>query len=218
MLGLDSPDVRLELQSRNVIGVLVALIARPGRARDIRDIRGRRLGSLGARLEQPLLLVDGVGYLGRLPRKVKVPPDGLLRRRVSAKSVVVEDIVCLVELVAEAVVGVFEVDAAFVRQLIPSPGRGGLRPTHRHRGLRICRMRRTGLSPVQSQARSKSGPGPGAGSCQSQRMTWRGGAFVAKGGLPTTQLLLSRCKDLSGRKNVSAGLRSHRYSGDRGVC
>jgi hypothetical protein len=57
------------------------------------------LGRGLASLIEHLLLLYGTRNLGRLPSEIKVLADVLLRRRVGAESVVVEDIVGFVELV-----------------------------------------------------------------------------------------------------------------------
>jgi hypothetical protein len=57
--------------------------------------------------------VDGVGNLGGVASKIEVSTDRLLRRRTAAEGVIIEGIVRFVELVAEAVVGILEVDSGF---------------------------------------------------------------------------------------------------------
>lgn len=69
------------------------------------------LRGLHAGLIEHLLLLQGIGHLGRLAGKVEILSDRLLGDGACAKRVIIEVIVGFVELVAEAVVGFFKVDA-----------------------------------------------------------------------------------------------------------
>ena len=71
------------------------------------------LRDLLASLVNHLLFLQRVRDHGGLPGKVEVLANRLLRRRAAAKGIVVEVIGVIVELVAEAVVGLFEVDAGY---------------------------------------------------------------------------------------------------------
>jgi len=120
LLGLQAPDVCARLQLGDVLRVLVALVARAvglGRLGDrwpvLLLLLRLVLGNTLARLVQHLLLLQDVPHLGRLPRKVKVLVHGALNGR-PAKGVVVEGIVAVIELVAEAVVRLLEVDGVVV--------------------------------------------------------------------------------------------------------
>jgi hypothetical protein len=88
-----------------------------------------------ASLVEHLLLLQRVRDHGCLAGKVEVLADRLLRGGAAAEGVVVEVIGIVVELVAEAVVGLFKVNAivrlAGVRMYIQVH----LQPTHRHRLL-----------------------------------------------------------------------------------
>lgn len=109
LLRLQPPDVGARLELRDVLGVLVAFIAA---AVGLRGLGYRRLVLLRrtlASLEEHLLLLQDVGHLGGLAGEVKVLVNGLLDRR-TAKGVVVEGIVRVVELVAKAIVCLFEID------------------------------------------------------------------------------------------------------------
>ena len=71
------------------------------------------LRNLLASMVNHLLFLQRVRDHGGLPGKVEVLANRLLRRRAAAKGIVVEVIGVIVELVAEAVVGLFEVDAGY---------------------------------------------------------------------------------------------------------
>jgi hypothetical protein len=110
LLGLQTPDICARFQLRNIFGVFVALVAGPR----LRGLRNRRLVLLRrslASLIEHLLLLQDVGDLGCLARKVEVLVDGLLDGR-AAKGVVVEGVISIVEVVTEAIVRLLEIDAA----------------------------------------------------------------------------------------------------------
>jgi hypothetical protein len=110
LLGLQAPDVCARFQLRNIFGVFVALVTSPG----FRGLGNRWLVVLRrslAGLVEHLLFLQDVGDLGCLTRKVKVLVDGLLDGR-TPKGVVVEGVVGIIEVVAEAIVRLLEVDAA----------------------------------------------------------------------------------------------------------
>jgi hypothetical protein len=68
------------------------------------------LGGALSSLEKHLLLLQDVGDLGCLASEVKVLVNGLLDGR-AAKSIVIEGIVGIIEVVAKAIVRLLEVDA-----------------------------------------------------------------------------------------------------------
>jgi hypothetical protein len=125
LLRLEAPDVCARLQLRDVLGVFIALVARTVGLRRLGDGRlvlllrllvlllRSMLRNALASLVQHLLLLQDVPHLGRLPRKVEVLVDGALNGR-PAERVVVQGIVAVVELVAEAVVRLVEVDGVVV--------------------------------------------------------------------------------------------------------
>jgi hypothetical protein len=100
LLGLEAPDIGTRLQLRDVVGIMVALIAGPSGLRGVRNGRPLLLGRGVASLVDHLLFLQGVCDLGRLAGKVEIASDALLGRRGVAKGVVVEGIVGLVELLA----------------------------------------------------------------------------------------------------------------------
>jgi hypothetical protein len=110
VLGLEAPDIGTRLQLRDVVGVMVALIAGPGGLRSVRNGGPLLLRHGVAGLVDHLLFLQGVCDLGRLAGKVEIASDGLLGGGGVAKGVVIEGIVGLVELLAEAVVRLLEVD------------------------------------------------------------------------------------------------------------
>ena len=124
LLGLEAPDIGTRLELGNVLGVLVALVASSswlgGLGRE-----GSLVGRLLASLEQHLLLVQRVGHHGRLAGEVEILAHGLLGRRAVAEGVIVEVIVGVIELVAETVVRLFEIDARDVVRAVLGQGPGG---------------------------------------------------------------------------------------------
>jgi hypothetical protein len=121
LLRFETPDIGARLQLRDVLRVLVALIAcsiglgRLWNGWPLLVLLGLLLlillmllllllllllGILLTGLVQHLLLLQGAGYHGGLASKVKVFADRLLRGRAAAKGVVVEVIGIVVELVA----------------------------------------------------------------------------------------------------------------------
>jgi hypothetical protein len=110
LLRLQTPDICTCLQLRDVLGVFVALVATAVRLRSLRHRRLVLLRRALTGLEKHLLFLQNVGDLGGLAGKVEVLVNRLLNRR-TAKSVVVEGIVGVIERVAEAIVGLLEVDA-----------------------------------------------------------------------------------------------------------
>ena len=116
LLRLQAPDVGAGLELGDVLGVLVALVAGAGGLWLGRRLSllllGRGPGEALAGLVEHLLLLHGARDLGCLAGKVKVLADVLLRgRAIAAERVVVEGVVGVVELAAEALVGLLEVDA-----------------------------------------------------------------------------------------------------------
>ena len=111
LFGLQTPDVGTRLQPRDVLGILVAFVASPG---GLGSMGNRRLLLDGrASLVDDLLLLQGVCNLCSLAGEVEIPPDALLGRWAAvAEGVVVEGIVSLVELVAQAVVRLLEVNSS----------------------------------------------------------------------------------------------------------
>jgi hypothetical protein len=118
LLRLQAPDVGTRFQLRDVLGVLVALVAAAIGLGCLGDWWLVLLGRALAGLEQHLLLLQDVRDLGRLAGEVKVLVNRLLDGR-AAKGIVVEGIVGVVEAVAEAVVRLVKVNAvrASVRAL-----------------------------------------------------------------------------------------------------
>jgi hypothetical protein len=122
LLGLEAPDIGTCLELRNVLGVLVALIARPVGLGGLGDGRPLLvllvlvlvlmmlvlvlvlllllLGDLLAGMEKHLLLLDGASDHGRLAGKVKMLAHRLLGGGAVAKGVVVAFVGIVVELVA----------------------------------------------------------------------------------------------------------------------
>lgn len=164
LLRLEAPDVRPRLQLRNVLGVLVALIATSVGLRGLGDGRLVLLRRALAGLEEHVLFLYGVGDLRRLAGEVEVFP-----RRARAEGIVVEGVVGVVELIAEAVIRLFEVDAT--QPLIPSSGVVAAQHTH-HRRLPLHYQDPQKRRAVQSRGRSRNGRGPSAGWRRSQRTTW----------------------------------------------
>jgi hypothetical protein len=110
LLRLQAPDVGTRFQLRDVLGVLVALVAA---AIGLGCLRNRWLVLLGRTLtglEQHLLLLQDVRDLGCLASEVKVLVNRLLNGR-APKGIVIEGIVGVVEAVAEAVVRLIKVNA-----------------------------------------------------------------------------------------------------------
>ena len=99
LLRLQPPDVCACLQLRDVFRVVVTLIAGPGRLGRMGNRGLLLLGRGLASLIEHLLLLYGARDLGRLPSKIEVFADVLLRRRAGAEGVIVEDIVGFIELV-----------------------------------------------------------------------------------------------------------------------
>jgi hypothetical protein len=91
-----------------------------------------------ARLVEHLLLLQRVRDHGCLAGEVEVLANRLLRGGAAAEGVVVEVIGVVVELIAEAVVGLFEVDAGNGSAGVVD-AQGALQPTHRHRLLPLHR-------------------------------------------------------------------------------
>jgi hypothetical protein len=112
LLWLQAPDICARLQLRDVFGVVVALITGPSRLGRVRNRRLLLLGRGLASLVEHLLLLHGARDLRCLAGEIEVFADVLLRRRTGAESVIVEGIVCLVKLVAQAIVCLFKVNAA----------------------------------------------------------------------------------------------------------
>lgn len=110
LLGLETPDVCASLELRNVLGVLVTLVAGSAGLGRLWDGRPLLRGPL-ARLVEHLLLLQRVLDHGSLPGEVEILANRLLRGRPAAEGVVVEHIVAVVERIAEAVVRLLEVDA-----------------------------------------------------------------------------------------------------------
>jgi hypothetical protein len=110
LLRLQTPDICTCLQLRDVLGVFVALVATAVRLRSLRHRRLVLLRRALTGLEKHLLFLQNVGDLGGLAGEVEVLVNRLLNRR-TAESVIVEGIVGVIERVAEAIVGLLEVDA-----------------------------------------------------------------------------------------------------------
>lgn len=110
-LRLEAPDVGTGFQLGDVVGIMVTLVAGPGGLRSVGDRRLLLLGRRVTSLVDHLLLLEGIGDHGRLAGEVEIPSDGLLGDWAAAKGVVIEGIVGLVELVAQAIVGFFKIDA-----------------------------------------------------------------------------------------------------------
>ena len=113
LLGLQPPDVGTRLQSRDVLGILVALVTRPGRLGGVRNRRLLLLGGWMASLVDHLLLLQRVCNLGCLTGKIEISPDVLLGDwGTVAKGVIVEGIIGFVELVTQSIVRLFEVNSS----------------------------------------------------------------------------------------------------------
>lgn len=178
LLGLETPDIGASLELGDIVGVMVALVAGPGGLGGVED--GRRLvldvlvhvllGSGVANLVDHLLLVQRVCNLGRLAGEIKIAADVLLGGRGAAKGVVVEGVVGLIELVAQAIVRLLEVDASHTVSRLARVRVA--RHTHRHR-LPLHRdwQRHRG---GRSRGRLWSGPCRGAAWRRTRRKTWRG--------------------------------------------
>lgn len=121
------------MEIRHRLGLLVLLVARTSRAvtllhRLLRLVillrvvtslgllrlaggRGRPRSRLLS-LETHVLLLKSTGYLGSLPKEIEILPNLAAATSIvvaaTAKGIVIERVVSVVELIAEAVVGVFE--------------------------------------------------------------------------------------------------------------
>lgn len=100
LLGLETPYVGTRFQLRDIIGIVIALVAGPGRLGSVGDGRLLLLGRGMASLIDHLLFLEGIGDLGGLAGEVEIAPNALLGSWAGAKGVVIEGIVGLVELVA----------------------------------------------------------------------------------------------------------------------
>lgn len=177
LLGFEAPDIGARLQLRDVVRVMVALIASPRGLGSVGNWRPLLLllGRCGvASLVDHLLLLQRVRNLGCLTSKVEISSDVLLSSGATAKGVVIEGIVGLVKLVTESVVRLLEIDASCVLVLTVHGRVQRARLTHRHPlPLRPSWQRHRG---GQSQGHWKSGPCRAAGLCRIQRTTWLGDA------------------------------------------
>jgi hypothetical protein len=172
LLGLEAPDIRTCLQLRDVLGVFVALITGAvglGSLGDRRFVLSRLLPCL----VQDLFFLQRVRDHRSLPRKVEVSSNGLLRGRAAAKGIVVECIVDLVELVSEAIVGFFKVNA--VRSVSKAQSRHCAPRTHRRRLPLHCPVQQRRHA-EQSLARLKSDRDLSGAMHQSRKTTWWGSA------------------------------------------
>ena len=125
LLRLQAPNIGARLQLRNIVGVLVAFITGPGGPRGVRNGRlllllGSRPGKALARLKEHLFFLHGAGDLGRLTSEVEVPTHALLGgRTMAAEGIIVEGIVGVVELSAQTLVRVVEINAVLMGKQKP---------------------------------------------------------------------------------------------------
>ena len=135
LFGRDTPQSRINLELTNRL-LTIFFIPRPCGFRRQRRLRGvaiwllgdgrnlgimlsGRLGHLGhGRLaaENNVLFLNDIGYLGSLAEEVKVLADfASYGASFTTEGIVVENIVCFVQLIAQAVVGILELEGlAFI--------------------------------------------------------------------------------------------------------
>lgn len=93
-------------------------------------LAGGRPGDRLLSTESDLLFLDGSGYFSRLSKEVKVLSNPSTSSRIgsttSSKCIIVERIVGIVELVSEAVVGIFELERVIYVSFSPRQSRKGI--------------------------------------------------------------------------------------------
>jgi hypothetical protein len=124
----NAPDTLVDIEVGNGVGCAILFVPGTGRltrllSRIISVLFSRRMGNVilrrvasGSRLltvEAQMLFLDGIGDLGSLAKKVEILANLARGRRFgasTAKGVIVESIIGVVELVTEAVVSILEVE------------------------------------------------------------------------------------------------------------
>ena len=185
-LRRNTPEACIHLHIGNIARFLVTLIAASGwlgkrLLGDVLWLLGDiyRGGDLGNRLltgKAKLLLIDRTRNLSSLSKEIKVLANrcsGFSYRFIASKGIIVEDIIRLVQLIAETIVCVLEVETRVLSLAVVEWQKLFALTHHHHCLLQVLKALQMGLRPVRSQVQRCCDPDRGVESSQSQRKTWR---------------------------------------------